>query len=292
MKEYIGVNLKKHIEISKLYTVHYFEYSSDFKFVGERHNFWEFVYVDKGRVVVSAENQEFNLNQGEVIFHKPNEWHTIKGNLSVAANVVVISFECTSCGMEFFENKILKISYEQKEIISNIISEYKKAFSTPLNNIYTNKLERNNLSSVASEQFINLYLTEFLLLFLRKEKETENITVIQKQRAENLINLIVNYMKENLHRNLTLNELVTVFCTNRTTITKIFNNKFGISPINYFINLKVDLAKIHLREGRLNITQIANKLGYQNIQYFSRQFKKQTGMSPQEYSRSIKAMNN
>ena len=55
---------------------------------------------------------------------------------------------------------------------------------------------------------------------------------------------------------------------------------------------KVNLtAKKHLREGRLNVTQIANSLGYQNIQYFSHQFKKITGMSPQEYSRSIKALN-
>ena len=146
MREYVGVSLKKHIEISKLFTVHYFEYSSDFNFAGERHNFWEFVCVDKGKVFISADGVEYELNQGEVIFHKPNEWHTVKGNLSVAANVVIISFESNSQGMKFFENKLLKISDEQKVIISKIIKEYKNAFNTPLNDIYTNVLERKNKS--------------------------------------------------------------------------------------------------------------------------------------------------
>ncbi len=291
MKEYTSVTLKKHIEINKLYTVHYFEYSSDFNYLGEHHDFWEFVYVDKGRVVVSAERKEYELNQGEIIFHKPNEWHAIKGNMSVAANVVIISFESKSTGMKFFENKILKIGDEQKEIISKIITEYKNAFSTPVNDIQTSSLERKNNPVIASEQFISLYLTEFLLLFFRNEGDVENKTIIQRQRTDNLVNLIVDYMQENLHKNLSLSELAAVFCSNRTTITKIFNKNLGMSPINYYIYLKVELAKKHLREGRLNITQIANNLGYQNIQYFSRQFKKQTGMSPQEYSRSIKAMN-
>ena len=290
MNEYVGVNLKNHIDISKLYTVHYFEYSSDFNYIGESHNFWEFVYVDKGKVLISADGRELELNQGEIIFHKPNEWHTIKGNLSIAANSVIVSFECNSEAMKFFENKILRISDEQKVIISKIINEYKNAFTTPLNDIYTKSLKRNNDCVVGAEQFIKLYLTEFLLLFFRNEI-VENKTIIQRKRAKNLVDVIVNYMHENLDKNLTLNELVTFSCSNRTTITNAFNKKFGISPINYFINLKVELAKKHLREGRLNVTQIANSLGYQNIQYFSHQFKKITGMSPQEYSRSIKALN-
>lgn len=290
MSDYVGLNLKKHIEIGKLFTVHYFEYSSDFNYIGESHDFWEFLYVDKGKVLASADGREFELSQGEIVFHKPNEWHTIKGNLTVAANSVVVSFECRSPAMKFFENKVLKISDEQKLLISKIISEYKNAFSTPLNDVYTKSLKRNNNTPVASEQFIKLYLTEFLLLFFRKE-DIENKTTIQKKRAKNLVNVIVNYMQENLHRNLTLNELVTISCSNRTTITNVFNKNFDMSPINYFISLKIELAKKHLREGRLNVTQIAQSLGYQNIQYFSRQFKEQTGMSPQEYSRSIKAMN-
>ena len=49
---YIGVQLEDSIHIDELYTVHYFEYMNNFSFAGESHNFWEFLYVDKGEVGV------------------------------------------------------------------------------------------------------------------------------------------------------------------------------------------------------------------------------------------------
>ena len=41
--------LEEDIHIDRIYTIHYFEYKSDFHFAGERHNFWEFQCVDKGK---------------------------------------------------------------------------------------------------------------------------------------------------------------------------------------------------------------------------------------------------
>lgn len=54
--------------------------------------------------------------------------------------------------------------------------------------------------------------------------------------------------------------------------------------------MKIDYAKKYIRENDYNMSQIADILGYESIHYFSRQFKKVTGMSPTEYSKSIKAI--
>ena len=48
---YVKTVLKKEIVIDSIITIHYFEYSKDFSFSGEAHNFWEFLYVDAGRCV-------------------------------------------------------------------------------------------------------------------------------------------------------------------------------------------------------------------------------------------------
>lgn len=53
--DYKYVTLKDDISIDKLYTVHYFEYMNDYSFVGESHDFWEFLYVDKGAVNITAD---------------------------------------------------------------------------------------------------------------------------------------------------------------------------------------------------------------------------------------------
>ena len=48
---YSSYTLKDDLNISKIYTVHYFDYSKDYAFPGESHDFWEIVYVDKGEVL-------------------------------------------------------------------------------------------------------------------------------------------------------------------------------------------------------------------------------------------------
>ena len=49
---YVKTQLKREITIPAIITIHYFEYMKDFAFKGESHDFWEFLYVDKGNILV------------------------------------------------------------------------------------------------------------------------------------------------------------------------------------------------------------------------------------------------
>ena len=73
----------------------YYEFDKNFTFEGETHNFWEMVYIDKGKVLIKSESKEMILSQGEIIFHKPNEFHAIRAYES-EPNFFVISFSCSS----------------------------------------------------------------------------------------------------------------------------------------------------------------------------------------------------
>ena len=64
---YIGTKLTNSITIEKIYSIHYFEYMSNFSFEGEVHNFWEFVCVDKGEVVITAGKKNMTLKKGDVV---------------------------------------------------------------------------------------------------------------------------------------------------------------------------------------------------------------------------------
>lgn len=290
MTEYIGSKLKNDIVINRLYSVHYFEYSDDFKFVGEKHDFWEFVYVDRGEVIVLSDDTEYLLKQGEVIFHKPGEWHNICSNGTDAANVAIVSFGCSSKAMSFFENRIMKTGQLQKNIISKIISEYINAFSTPLNHIYSYSLTKRQNPPVGSEQLLLLYICEFLISLLRNDPSAERHSTISINHSNSMLNLLLNYMQSNLTRNITIDDLVRYSGSNRTSISQLFKENFGMGAIKYFISLKTEAAKKYLREGSYNVTQISELLGYSGIHYFSRRFKAETGMSPAEYANSIKAM--
>ncbi len=72
---YIKTKLKRSIDIDAIITLHYFEYMKNFEFKGESHNFWEFLYVDKGTIAVRADDTWTTLKTGDIIFHQPNEFH-------------------------------------------------------------------------------------------------------------------------------------------------------------------------------------------------------------------------
>ena len=75
--------LEEDIHIDRIYTIHYFEYKSDFHFAGERHNFWEFQCVDKGKAEIETDNGIYHLTSGQLIFHRPNEFHNLIAIASV-----------------------------------------------------------------------------------------------------------------------------------------------------------------------------------------------------------------
>ena len=281
-------SLKNDIVINKLYTVHYFEFSKDYKFVGEVHNFWELVYVDKGEIICVSDSEKIPLTQGSVIFHKPGEWHSIHSNGKTASNVAIATFECNSPAMSFFENKVLKAGQEQKRLISKIVSEYTNAFATPLNEVYTTRLEEKPSQPIGAQQLIRQYLCEFLILCIRgNAQETGESYELHNAPG---VNMLINYMLDNIGRSITVDELAHYSGTSPITVNRLFRKELNTTPLKFFINLKIDFAKKYIRENIFNITEMAEMLGYANVHYFSRQFKKLTGMSPTEYGASIKAL--
>ncbi|MFR5556563.1 MAG: helix-turn-helix domain-containing protein [Coprococcus sp.] len=97
------------------------------------------------------------------------------------------------------------------------------------------------------------------------------------------------YMEKNLCLYLTIEQICRDNMIGRSQLQKIFQQKTGLGVIEYFSNMKIDAAKQMMRTDLMNFTQIVEKLGYSSIHYFSRQFKKITGMTPSEYVSSVKA---
>jgi AraC-like DNA-binding protein len=104
-----------------------------------------------------------------------------------------------------------------------------------------------------------------------------------------MIKKIISYLKEHVGSNLTVDEIKRYSKLSKTSLNVIFKAKTGYSVMEYFKMLKIEEAKSIVREGQLNFTEIAEKLGYQSIHYFSRQFKNISKMSPSEYAISVKA---
>ena len=294
---YKSVYLQDTLSIHEIYSIHYFEYMCDFSFPGESHDFWEFLCVDKGEVNVLAGEKFHVLKKGDIIFHKPNEFHDVKSNGLIAPNLVVMSFSCTSPVMAFFEEKVLQISEPERLLLAQIIQEAKYVFAGRMDDPYQEELIPSESPRFAGEQLIRLYLEQLLIQLIRRymvrPDQPINPTIVKsiKQKADGeLFSQIQEYMESHICETLTIEQLCRSNSVGRSLLQKLFRTRSGYGAIEYFSRMKVDLAKQMIRENHYNFTQIADALGFSSIHYFSRQFKRITGMTPSEYASSIKAL--
>lgn len=286
--------LTRIFDIPQIVTIHYFEYGKDFVFEGESHDFWEFLCVDKGEVTVTAGKQIHNLKKGMIIFHKPGQFHSVATNGVIAPNLVVVSFVCLSPAMSFFEDKILLLGELERSLLADIIAEARNAFLTPLDNPYTHKIERNPRQWQGAEQIIQLSLEHFLISLYRKNthplSQPKLTKSVKLKQDDALLEHLVIYMEAHLTQNLTVEQICHDNLIGLSQLQKLFRNKYNCGIIDYFSKMKIERAKELIREETMNFTQIADYLGYTSIHYFSRKFKKLTGMTPSEYALSIQAL--
>lgn len=290
--DYVKTALNEVLTIKKIVTVHYFEYARDYVFEGETHDFWEFLVVDKGEVEVMADSLGFRLKQGDIIFHKPNEFHNVWANGKVAPNLIVISFECKSPAVRYFENKILSISDYEKKLLAQIIREARDAFASPLHVPTLKKLERNRNAQLGSEQLIKLYLEQMLIYMLRErnyvQKETKLSSSVKERSDDDMIKKTKSFLEGNVASDISFDDVCRFLSMSRTHLKVLFKEHTGLGVMEYYSRLKIEEAKRMIREGEHNFTQIADTLKYNSIHYFSRHFKKVTDMTPSQYATSIK----
>lgn len=292
---YAPIPLRQEITVEEIYTIHYFEYRSDFRFPGESHDFWEFCYVDKGEVLITMDEQECVLRNGDIVFHKPKEFHSVAATGTSAPNLVVISFQCVGEAMRFFDNKILHVDNAERNLLAQIILEAKNCFAHRLDDPYQTKIVKKNSVPFGAEQFLRLYLEQFLLHIVRRNTLTpqtsQRIEKTSKNKSDTeTFQRLIFYLKEHLSEQLTVEQICRDNTISRSQLQKLFHAQSDCSVMDYFANLKIDAAKEMIRMSDMNFTQIAEELGYASIHYFSRQFKKRTAMTPTEYAYSIKVL--
>ncbi len=286
------MGFEKIFNIEKLITIFYMEFSKDFEYAGETHDFWEMVYIDKGEMICTADKNRFVLKSGELTFHKPNEFHNLSGNKSIAPNVSIITFETKSREMKYFEGKIFKLNSEEKALLSMLFSEGLSAFRlVDEKNPLLQNIEKIEDAPIGSSQ-ITKNLLEIFLIKLRRNKEM----LTKKKRRSYKINgveipyelkAMLDYLEENIENKITVAAVAEHFGKSESTVKNLFSTYQDGGIIKYFNSLKINEAKKLIREANFNMSQIADKLGFDNPQYFSKFFRTYTGMTPSEYKASI-----
>lgn len=286
------IDLKSEFSVKSVYTLFYMEISKDFSYGGESHDFWEMVYIDKGEMLCTAGRKRFVLKSGELTFHRPGEYHNLSGNERVNSNVSILTFDSEALDDSFYEGRIFRLDNEEKALLSMLFEEGLSALKKEDENdpLAHTMLVREDASFGYGHMIKNLL--EIFLIRLRRSKDNLTKESRRTYRVDGVnvpewIKELVDHLGERVRGTVKISELCSRFGVSESLLKKEFSRYYGGGVINYFHKRKAEEAKRLIREGKKSFSEIADDLGFDNSQYFTKFFKTMTKMTPTEYRKSI-----
>lgn len=254
---------------------------------------WEFIYVDKGRL--AAGGQE--LESGKCILLPPGSDNAIQVDSKTAANLHCVVFELSQGDLSELAGRVFPVTAELRAYIKLALKEAKFAYRNDLRDPGYARLELNPERPFGAQQMMKTLLEQLLIGLVRQSRAVPEQSYRELAR-ENLIltNLgknpyfdsLIQYLEQNIGRRLTIEEICRDNLTNRSKVQKVFKECTTEGVISFFQILKIEYAKIMIRESDMNFTQISEVLGFSSVHHFSKKFKQLVKMSPSEYARFFK----
>lgn len=262
------LKITKLINIDAFFSAFESIFDPNYKFDGERHNFWEMVYVADGCIGVAEDDRIYKLSSGEAIFHKPMEFHRIWSSDGTAPRVIFLTFSASGGNFELLGNGVFKISAELEQIITESLSAavYCREIDDPI---------KNQLAAVNLEK---------LLLKLMEAQLPESRQ--QKTKGTANYKLIIRVMNENIGKSISCEELAELCGLGLSNLKKTFRRYAGTGVMEYFNHLKIMRAMEMIAAGA-SMATISESLGFSSPNYFSEAFKKHCGITPTQYKRKF-----
>lgn len=129
------------------------------------------------------------------------------------------------------------------------------------------------------------YLYEIVRYFAAQFEQVMN--ALGNSSRDSVLDDILYYIEHNYHTNIKLESIAALFGYNSSYLGKIFHKMVGESFNSYVDQVRVNHAIELLKENRYKVYEVAERVGYKNVDYFHKKFKKYVGESPAEYRKKL-----
>ena len=278
--KYVSKKLSESISVTGIVNLHFFEFDNDFTTEGERHPFYELVFVNSGRLYISSEDYTGWLTSDQLLIHRADTVHSLSCRAGNEPTVIIIGFECSSGEIDLFSKSPTDLDDAEVKKLAEIVKEGRNVFLPPYNTpVYDMKKRREQ--PFGSEQVLRLLLEYFLIQLIRKYHYDEGGE--ESADTPSMIGEIIKYVSDNYLEKITIDELAFLFRTNRATLCKEFKRTTGKTLVEFINDKKFERAKRKILSSDATFTKIAEEMNFESIHYFTRFFKKMSGMTPKEF---------
>ena len=225
---------------------------------------------------IDTADQKYLLKTNQFLILPPNEYHRYQADIEDPWTIYWVHF--SGSRLHELEDQFHLANFKMPTDIyysEEMLQTWEEMFYS-LDKGYTS----NSIS------FANLTLYRFLSFFLFPDRKK----LVQKEEdtgQPSLVSDSIRYMKENVVERFTVEDLSEKANLSASHYTALFKKSTGMSPMDYFIRMKIQYACQLLSQSKLKIKEVGDKIGYEDPYYFSRIFKKVTGKSPAQYKASV-----
>ncbi|MCR8968849.1 AraC family transcriptional regulator [Facklamia sp. 7083-14-GEN3] len=264
---------KKHLKVEDVFGLHYQVYSSGERILNHPQNYYELIFVDQGQasMELSYKNQPL-LSKNSAWLNFPGQKNQIAFKEDGMTTLISILF--TGQGLaDSIAQRPIHLGHRQIQLLSRLVN---------LADISEDKLPFYYDEIVTSLQLI---LTQMHNGDIKEQ--TDSSTSMRENYENELFQSIIDFLQENIGQLHQVNDLVEKFNVSRSSLQTLFNKYTGQTPKQYINSLRLKQSKLLIHESKMTLSEIANELGYGSIQYFSRAFSNEFGISPSNYAKSI-----
>lgn len=245
------------------------------------HDAFEIYYLVSGERRYFIKDRTYQISAGDLVLINPNELHKTNEAGSPFHERILLNFKKEFLNGWAESDTYLSIFYRGINVIRLAPLQQGKIHKLLLNiiNECDNRLEGFMDCSKA-------LLIELLIEIYRYLQQTPQLIGYKFSETSEKIFEVVRYLNEHYHEDLTLKTIQERFFISPYHFSRIFKKITGFNFIEYLNSVRTREAQKLLKETRLSVTAISEKVGFENLTHFGRVFKKITGVSPSAYRKS------
>jgi len=239
----------------------------------------ELLYFIKGEAVIKCNSLELSARKGDLVVVNSNELH--QGYcVSEAAEYYCIIFDTSLLQSRYIdacETKYINPISQNRILFKNKI-EKDKEVSKCINGF----IKEYEAKQMGFEMAIKASIYQLLVLLIRNHVQLVLTSKEYDSRMKNLkrFNCILEYIENNYSERITIDQVCSMVNMSRFHFCRVFKSITAKSLGEYLNLLRINKSEAILKDSSLNITEAAMACGFDDMNYFSRMFKKYKKISP------------
>ena len=235
---------------------------------------YQVIYIAKGEGIFESSGiRKKEVTEGTVLILFPGEWHRFKPNMATGWNEYWVGFKG-----EVMENLVKGNFFNRKDPVLEV------GLREEVIILYAEIIEHTKREKTGYQPLIAGAVLHLLgcIHSLIKQKLFENENMV-----EETVNKARVLLRTKIDEDITMEQIAEELQVGYAWFRKMFKLYTGIAPRQYFIQLKIEKAKMLLRNPLSSIKEVSYELNFDSPFYFSKLFKEKVGLSPEEYKRTL-----